>query len=345
MRLDDLKKIHEFDKSDALGIAQKQADQYCYEFNFSWNPPRPINNIVVVGMGGSALAATAIKNAPELSCPLEVVRNYQLPSYVDNQTLLICSSYSGNTEETLSALKQALEDKNPMIVCIASGGELLEIAGANQLPFIKLPGGYQPRMTFGYQFRALEEILASVGVINNCLEQLETIAGWLKQEASNYAPTVPKAQNLAKQLALELVGKSIVVYAGPKMFPAAYKWKINFNENAKNIAWCNQLPEFNHNEFVGWTSQPTDKPYAILELRSALEHPRTQKRFEISQKLLSGKRPNPEIVNAKGENELAQLLWTAQLGDFVSLYLALLNGLDPTPVDLIEKLKKELSNE
>ena len=114
------------------------------------------------------------------------------------------------------------------------------------------------------------------------------------------------------------------------------------NENAKNVAWCNQLPEFNHNEFVGWSSHPTEKPYAVVDLRSQLEHPRVRKRFEVTERLLSGKRASPQIVNVVGENLIQQLLWAASMGDFVSLYLALLNGLNPTPVDLVERFKKEL---
>ncbi len=114
------------------------------------------------------------------------------------------------------------------------------------------------------------------------------------------------------------------------------------NENAKNVAWCGALPEFNHNEFLGWSSHPVDKPYAVIELQSFLEHPKVQKRFDASNRLLSGQWPAPHIIKVEGQHILSQLLWAIALGDFVSVYLALLNGLNPTPVDLIEKLKKEL---
>src|SRR5690606_17983945 len=119
--------------------------------------------------------------------------------------------------------------------------------------------------------------------------------------------------------------------------------KINFNENAKNLAFYNQFPEFNHNEFLGWTSHPVEKPFAPIELTSSLEHERVNKRFEITNRLLSGQMPEAKVIEAKGSTELEQLLWTILLGDFVSLYLALINGLNPTPVDLIEKLKAELA--
>jgi glucose/mannose-6-phosphate isomerase len=169
-------------------------------------------------------------------------------------------------------------------------------------------------------------------------------ADFLDQSVKAWLPDVPTAQNPAKQLAQELAGKSPVIYAGPKLWPAAYKWKINFNENAKNVAWCNSFSEFNHNEFIGWSSHPTDKPYGIIQLQSNLEHARIQKRFEVSNKLLSGKWPEPQIIHAVGQTVLEQMLWFIALGDFVSLYLALLNGLNPTPVDLIEKLKTDLNS-
>jgi glucose/mannose-6-phosphate isomerase len=140
-----------------------------------------------------------------------------------------------------------------------------------------------------------------------------------------------------------MIGKSVVVYGGPKLWPAAYKWKISFNENSKQVAWAGAIPEFNHNEFIGWSKQPHDKPYAVVDLRSHLEHERVQKRFEVTERLLSGLRPAPHVVQAQGATLLEQLLWTVAFGDFVSLYTGILNGLNPAPVELVEKFKKELN--
>ena len=128
------------------------------------------------------------------------------------------------------------------------------------------------------------------------------------------------------------------------MFPAAYKWKISFNENAKHIAWCGAYSEFNHNEFIGWSEQPVDKPYSVIDLRSDLEHPRIQKRFVLSERLLSGRRPTPTVVNAVGSNKIEQLLYCVLLGDFVSLYTAIAGGINPEPVDLVEKFKVMLND-
>lgn len=357
--LDDLKYIHEKDAQDALGVAEKQYQQLEYQFVIAddvvgrsadgklFGDAR-IQNIVVAGMGGSALAAELSKTWPGYDIPFEICRNYDIPKYVDHNTLFIASSYSGNTEETLSALKQA-EECGALIVVIAAGGQLQQIAEAKKYPFLKLPSDFQPRYAVLYNFKALLTLLVEAELLEGItLEQLNSTitkqaAEWLKSESTKLRPDVPVKDNLAKSLALELVGNSIVIYAGPKFFPAAYKWKINFNENAKNVAWCNQLPEFNHNEFLGWISHPVTKPYKIVDIRSNIEHERVQKRFEITEKLLSGKRPSPEIVVPKGEDLLLQLLWVIQLGDFVSLYLSLLNGLNPTPVELIERLKQELA--
>jgi glucose/mannose-6-phosphate isomerase len=230
-------------------------------------------------------------------------------------------------------------------VIITSGGQLKEIATEHGYPLVEIPAGLQPRMATFYNLSGLVQFLEPLGFVEKgSLAKLDKVAGWLGEEAKKLSAEVPAAQNPAKKLAQELVGSSIVVYSGPLLSPAAYKWKINFNENAKNIAWYGQYPEVDHNEILGWTSHPVDKPYKIVELRSPLEHKRVQKRFDITDRLLSGKRPSPEIITASGETILHQLLWTIQLGDFASIYLALLNGLNPSPVELIEKLKEQLSD-
>jgi glucose/mannose-6-phosphate isomerase len=340
--LDDLKLIHERDGQDALGIAGKQWQQLSHEYQLKLNLGE-IKNIVFAGMGGSALAAHISTSWPGYRVPFEICREYNVPAYVGTETLFIASSYSGNTEETISALHEA-EEKGAQIVVIASGGTLKQIAEEKNYPFELLPQASQPRFGVLYGLKALTTILESAGLVSvdSAEKSLHEAADFLKEQIDSWLPTVPTEQNPAKKLALEIMGKSPVIYAGPKLFPAAYKWKISFNENAKNVAWCNQLPEFNHNEFIGWTSHPVDKPYAIIDLRSDMEHPRVQKRFEVSERLLSGLRPATHVVNVQGDTLLKQLLWTVALGDFVSLYLALLNGLNPTPVELIEKFKKSL---
>jgi glucose/mannose-6-phosphate isomerase len=274
--------------------------------------------------------------------PIEVISNYNLPEYVGEKTLFISSSYSGNTEETLASLAEA-EERRASIVVMTAGGKLAEVAKQKDYPLFMIPGGFQPRMSSFYFLAALIQILEPQNLVQSgSLKELQETAEWLKDQPASWRPDVATKDNYAKQLALELMGKSVVVYSGPKLFPAANKFKICLNENAKNIAWTNYYPEFNHNEFIGWTSHPVDKPYAVVEYRSDLEHERVQKRFTVTERLLSGKRPAPEVVVPLGETVLQQLLWTSNFSDFVSLYVALLNGLNPTPVDLVEKLKKML---
>jgi glucose/mannose-6-phosphate isomerase len=340
--LDDLKYIHQRDGQDALGIAEKQAAQLEHEFD------APViegnfENIVYAGMGGSALAALISQSWPGYKVPFEVCRQYHIPAYVSDKTLFIAASYSGNTEETVSALAEA-EAKGAKIAVIAGGGKLQEAAQSKNYPFVLLPNAAQPRYAVFYNLKALVQILESAGFVNEAeaSAQMKQTSEFLRQSVQAWLPTVPQAQNPAKQLAMELAGKSGVVYAGPLMAPAAYKWKISFNENAKNVAWWGQYPEFNHNEFIGWSSHPIDKPYAVVDLRSSFEHPRVQKRFELSDKLLSGRRPAAHVVQAQGETILEHLLWTTSFGDFVTIYLALLNGVNPAPVDLVEKFKTEL---
>lgn len=345
--LDELKLIHERDPQDTLGIAEKQWQQLGVEFAVENDQLTSVNigNIVYGGMGGSALAALVSHVWPGYSVPFEVVRDYDIPNYVSGETLFIAASYSGNTEETLSAIGQAAE-KGAQIAVVAGGGKLADLARERKYPLVILPKAEQPRYAVLYNLKALLVLFEHAGLLKEAdmNVELERAADFFQKAVQAWLPTVPTKNNQAKQIALDCIGKSIVIYAGQKLWPAAYKWKISFNENAKQIAWCNQYPEFNHNEFIGWSKQPVDKPYAVIDLRSKLEHPRVQKRFEVSERLLSGLRPSPIIVNAEGEDILEQLIWTIALGDFVTLYTALLNDVNPAPVELVEKFKKTLDD-
>ncbi len=340
--LDDLKYIHEKDHEDALGIAERQCSQLTHDFG-ELPEFKDVLNVVWAGMGGSALPAQIIKCWPALSVPLEIVRDYDMPGYVGKQTLVVVCSYSGNTEEATSALAQA-EEKGAQIAVVASGGKLQELAAAKGHAFLLVPKAEQPRYAVFAMFKAGLDLLGKAGVVrvDDVAGELESAKQFLTESVKAWRADVPTANNPAKQMAQELLGKSLVVYAGPKLFAAAYKWKISCNENAKQVAWCNFIPEFNHNEFIGWSEQPRDKPYAVVDLRSNLEHPRTQKRFEVTERLLSGLRPAPHVVEVQGDTHLKQLLWAVTFGDFSTLYLGILNGLDPAPVELVEKFKVEL---
>lgn len=342
--LDDLKYIHEKDAQDSLGIAAKQPAQLLHDFDISsWTPKGPFANVVYAGMGGSSLAALLSQTWPGYKVPFEISRDYDIPAFVSKDTLFIACSYSGNTEETLSALEQA-EKAKATIVIIAGGGKLKEIATEKGYHFILLPKAEQPRYAVLYNLKAMLQLMSHAGLFVTDVsdKELKAIVDFLEKKTADLLPTVPTKQNPAKLLAQEIAGKSLVVYGGPVLAPAVYKWKIGCNENAKNVAWAGYLPEFNHNEFIGWSSHPHNKPYAVVDLRSSFDHPQIQKRFTISARLLSGKRPEPHIVEARGKTLAEQLLWTVLMGDFTTLYLGLLNGVNPAPVELVERLKKEL---
>ena len=345
--LDDLSVIAQKDPHGALQVAanewrQLQSDMVIVD---DVHDGRPLERIVLTGMGGSALAGLMLKDwlGALLPVPFEVVRDYNLPGYVNDHTLVIASSYSGNTEETLSCLQQA-RDRFAQVGAIASGGKLVEVAEHQSIAHVLLPAGMQPRMAMFANLRALVVLLVNFGVIPaSAIEEVALTAEWLHNETSNWLPEVTVDQNEAKQLALLAVGKTPVVYSGMKTGSVAYKWKISWNETAKNMAFWNQYSEFNHNEFMGWTSHPIEKPFAVFDIVSNLEHPQILRRFEISDRLLSGKRPKAHRVVLKGDTLLQQLLWGCMLGEFVSIYGAILNGVDPVPVGLIEKLKQELA--
>ena len=201
-------------------------------------------------------------------------------------------------------------------------------------------------MTTLYGVRAVLKMLSHFGVCSeDYYNQVASYSDWLQAESRQWLASVPTEQNAAKQIALSSVGKTAIFYAGHIMAPVAYKWKISWNENAKNVAFCNELPEFNHNEFMGWASHPVEKPFAVFDLVSQFEHERIKKRFVASERLLSGKRPKANVVSLQGDTVLAQMLWASVLADFASIYTAILNGINPTPVELIEKLKAVLAED
>lgn len=353
--LDDSNVIKQKDPEDALWVAGHEYAQARFPVVL-WNENhdgRKLDNVVVVGMGGSALAALLIKAwlKDQIKIPFEVVRSYDLPAYVGNNTLVVASSYSGNTEEVLSSLEQA-EVRGAQIAIVSAGGQLADHAASYTIAYAPLPDHIdgapipdklQPRMAVFYQLRATLALLANFGVVSpDTLTQIEDVASWLEQESARWAPDVPTERNYAKQLANQAVGKTPIFYGGALTAPVAYKWKISFNETAKNMAFWNEYSEFNHNEFLGWVSHPVEKPFAVFDIISDLEHPQILKRFEISDRLLSGKRPKATIIKLAGDTPIAQMMWGSVLADFTSIYTAILNGVDPTPVEIIEKLKHEL---
>lgn len=342
--LDQPDMIARYDKSDALGVITGLPGQLKYDFPVpaGLEEMQNITSIVLTGMGGSAQGAEFVKDwlGNRLPVPLVIVRDYALPAFVGPDTLVIAASYSGNTEETLAAIHDA-EFKKARIVVVTDGGKLLETAKTRAYPYFVLPAGLQPRFAVLYAVKALATIIQSTGLVEGVLDELAASGTWLESQLDAWAPTVPTADNPAKRIAEALVGHVAVVYAGPTLGFAAMKWKIAFNENAKNLAFYNYFPEMDHNEFIGWQF-PQSSGLKVIELRSNLDNSQIIKRFDITNRLLSASFA-PIEVNAVGTNGLEQLVWAIALGEYVATYLAILNGIDPTPVLLVEKLKAELA--
>ena len=309
------------------------------------NDNRQITSVIVAGMGGSALAADLIRPlmAELLDISYEIVRDYDLPQYAGHNSLVIIISHSGNTEETLSCYRQARQI-GCQIAVITSGGKLLELADIDDVVYSAVATGSQPRMSVFLHLKSLLLLLNHFDVINNQLfDEVNQSYSLLAAETDNWHHEVPVHANYAKQLALMSVGKTAIIYGGSLTAPVAYKWKISWNENAKNTAFRGTYPEFNHNEFIGWSSHPVEKPFVVFDIRSSFESPRILERMQLSDKLLSGKRPKTTVINLVGDTAIAQMLWGCMLADFVSTYVAVLNGVNPEPVALVERFKQELS--
>ena len=341
--LDDLNVINQRDPQGFLGFAANQPEQLRHNFGIAAEHfSRPIESVVFTGMGGSSLVAELARTWPQLNKPYVVSKEYALPGFVNKNTLVIAASYSGNTEETLEALERA-RTIGAQIAVITHGGKLLESAKVHGDILAHMPEAPQPRAGVFYMYRALVEILEAAQLIpTSSVAELEKLVAPLEAATKQWAADIPESGNYAKQLAQEMAGKTVIIYGGPLMFPAAYKWKIDVNENAKNTAWANALPEFNHNEFLGWSGHPIQKPFAVIDLLSSFEHPRVQKRFVVTDRLLSGMRPAAINVEAKGDTPLEHMLYLVLLGDMATTYLAIINNVNPSPVALVEKFKKEL---
>lgn len=274
--------------------------------------------------------------------PISVNRNYTLPAFVDRRTLLVAISYSGNTAETISSLEQGIAGRMP-VLCISSGGKLSQIARKHGLPFLQIPSGYQPRAAMGHLALPLLAILArlnlasGIDAANDMIDVLDRV----RQEAT---ANVKAEDNPAKRLARSLHGLVPIVYgtAGNTDL-VAMRWKTQINENAKQPAYWNAFPELNHNEILALVRNDLLANPFIIMLKNSLDHPENRVRMNIMTDLF-GERDIPYVeVAATGESELAQVMSQIYFGDYVSYYLALANGLDPSPVELIERFKVQLS--
>jgi glucose/mannose-6-phosphate isomerase len=297
--------------------------------------------LVVCGMGGSAiggdLAAAAI--GTRARAPITVVRGYQLPRWVlEGDALVVCSSYSGDTEETLHCFEAASEAGLPR-VAVTTGGKLAAAARDDGVPVIGVPSGMQPRAAVVYMTIAALECAELSGAAPSLRREIDEGGQLLSQLALDWAPGAP-GDPLPKQLARALVGRIPVIYGGPTTTAVARRWRAQLNENAKVAAFYGDLPEAHHNEIVGW--RHTAAPLTAVVLEAPGEHQRMYARFDVTEEVVKAGGIEIARVGSRGESPTARVMSLVLMGDLVSVYLAVLLGHDPTPVDAIEDLKKLL---
>ncbi len=291
------------------------------------------DGIVIASMGGSALPADILNiwmNKYKSKLPLYIHHDYGLPDYINNKHLVICISYSGNTEETLSAFEQARK-KKLKIIAITSGGKLVELCKKYRIPYAKIPAGFQPRMALGFQFAALIKVLVKSGLIRDNLKDLSGLEKILKPNSFEI-----QGQKLAKKLK----GRIPVIYSSNRLNSLSRIWKINLNENSKIPAFNNCFPELNHNEIIGFTNP--QKKFHLILLQDPTDHPRILKRMKLTTNLIKKKVAGIDIINIKGKDILSKIFSNILLANWTSYWLALEHKIDPTPIKMIEEFKKKL---
>ncbi len=293
-------------------------------------------NIVFSGLGGSAIGADLLRSylVDDIKIPIFVSRDYTLPKFVGRDTLFLACSYSGDTEETLSSYAEAKE-RGAKIIVITSGGKLEVLAKEDKVPVIYIPKGHPPRTALGYSFFCWLDVLYKLGFISDRARDAEEAIAVMKQA---------REKNDYEDIAKALLGKYIIIYGANKHLDSVVlRWRGQIEENAKTLASTHVFPELNHNETVGWEGpKALLKDFIVVLLRDKSEHPRVAKRIEITKSMIE---PGTKVIElaSKGECLLARMFSLIHAGDFVSYHLAMLNGIDPTPVERIAFLKKELS--
>lgn len=307
-------------------------------------PPVRPEEIVTLGMGGSGIGGDLLRAVlfEDTPIPVVVVKDYRVPAFIGPQSLVFACSYSGNTEETLAAYDAATA-RGATCVAITSGGQLLQRARAHGHPAVVVPSGMPPRAALPYLFIPMLSVLAAAGIIASPDAEVREAVDVLTQLVDRHRPDQPSSG--ARRLAEALGGRIPVIYsATPFLEPAAQRWKDQLNENAKAFAVWNTFPELNHNETVGWgLDDPLARLLHVIVLRDAREPPRLARRVAITRALAFVRAAGVDEVRTEGEGKLARLLSGVLMGDLVSWHLALLRGVDPTPVAVIDELKRQLA--
>ncbi len=345
--LNSLQEIKRIDRSNMLSFCveaplhYKRAIELAKDVTFGLKRPR---TIIVAGMGGSAIGGELLKDWAynRIGVPIEVCRDYSLPAHANEETLVFVSSYSGETEETLSTLLDGLRRKC-MIVCITSGGKLGEFAQKLGLRHVRVPSGMAPRATLPYMFIPLPMILQKIGLTSEVDKETSETIRVLKQISAENRPEVEIGDNFSKILASSIYGTVPIIYGFGVYRAVAQRFKTQFNENSKSPAKWEYFPELDHNEIVGWeTNCSFAKLFSVIFIRDIEESIRIHQRIETTKELMSGTKLRLLEVQSRGKSSLAKMASVICIGDFVSVYLAVLRGVDPTPVNSISLLKEKL---
>jgi len=301
-------------------------------------------NIVVAGMGGSAIGGDVVKTIArlELTLPFYVNRNYLLPNWANEKTLVICSSYSGNTEESLSAYEDALK-KGAMVCGISTGGKLSENIKSKGFDLIEIPGGLQPRAALAYSFIPMLYLFNKIGLISNLLiDDLSNSIIHLEKKRDTYS--VGDVSNPIYKMAKDIYGMIPIIYGiTDTTVVVALRWKGQFCENSKMLAYHNEIPELNHNEIVGWGNNPDLlSEMSVIWLKDKNDNKRAQFRQDITKAILNDIGIIQHEVSAEGDTDIDRLLNLINYGDWLSYWCAILHTTDPSPVEKINKLKKAL---
>lgn len=348
--LDEIDELSEIDKSGMLSFCIKTSYQYSEAARLSGDISidfRGPANIVVCGLGGSAIGGELLKDwaRQEASVSIEVNREYSLPAYANEETLALIVSYSGETEETLSAFLDALQRKC-MIFCISSGGSLIELAKKLKVPYLQVPAGMPPRAALPYLFTPLLTLLEKMHIVSHVSEQVSEAISILESVSKVNSPSVPARDNFCKRLALAVDDSVPVVYGFGVFRSVAQRMKQQFNENSKVPSKWEYFSELNHNEIVGWEAAGSlGMPFSAVILRDKFEPDAIRSRIETTKGLMKSSVPKQVEVWSQGNSKLARMLSLVCVGDFSSVYLAILRGVDPTPVFTIDHLKVEIGKQ
>ena len=348
--LDNWALFHEIDPDDMLGRIAELPQQCRHAWANVQSlelPPeyRQVNHIVVLGMGGSAIGGDLLRALaePECALPIATNRDYTVPAFVNAETLVIASSYSGNTEETLAAFEEASK-RGTALIAITTDGKLAQRAQELGVALVTFRYQSQPRAALGYSLVSLIGVVQKLGFIGDKAADLEEAIAVMESLQEEIRETVPVTENPAKQLAKRLYGHLAVVYGAGYLAEVAHRWKTQLNENAKAWSFFEQLPELNHNTVVGYQfPEKLAERTLVVMLVSSLDHPRHKARFQVTQEILTRRGVARETIEARGESPLAQMLSAIHFGDYVSYYLAMLYEVDPTPVQVIDYLKGRLA--